>query len=175
MQLQPEFAGRRLQVSRQGLDIGIVRVDEEPDNVDRGRELMQQLQSFWSDLHVQAGNAGDIAAWPAKACHQAQLHRIEAGDQDDRDRRRRSPSGQHRSEIRHDHVDPTMDQIGPQRRQTIVLTFGPAILDCDILSFDEAGVFQALAESARSHRIPIGGCAVEKADHRNRSLLRARP
>jgi hypothetical protein len=67
-----------------------------------------------------------------------------------------------------------MDQIGRQRRQTIVLTFRPAILDCDVLSFDEAGVFQALAKCARSHRIPIGGCTVEEADHRHCPLLGAR-
>jgi len=70
MELEPKFAGRRLHISRKGLGIGIVRVDEEPNDVGRGDELMQQLQSLWPDFHVQASNAGDIAARPAKACHQ---------------------------------------------------------------------------------------------------------
>src|SRR5262249_60908044 len=48
-----KFAGRHLQISRQGLGIGIVWVDEEPNDVGRGDELMQQLQPLWSDFHVQ--------------------------------------------------------------------------------------------------------------------------
>ncbi len=116
MELQPKFAGRHLQISRQGLGIGIVRVDEEPNDVGRGDKFMQQLQSLWSDLHVQAGNAGDIAARPAKACHPAQLHRIEAGGEHNRNCRRRCPCGQQRNAICCDHVDLTADQVGRQRR-----------------------------------------------------------
>src|SRR5262249_22018347 len=71
-----------------------------------------------------------------------------------------------------DRVDLTADQLGRQRWQTIVLTLRPAILDCDVLSFNVAGVFQALAECARSDCVPIGRCAIEKSDHRHR-LLRA--
>src|SRR5262249_44133260 len=110
----------------------------------------------------------------SKACYPAQLHWIEAGDEDDGNCRRRCPCGQRRGAIRRDHVDLTADQVGCQRRQTIVLTLRPAILDCDVLSFKVAGAFQALAECARSDCISIGGCAVEKSDHRHRPLLRAR-
>ena len=44
MQLQPESAGRRLQVSRLGLCTGIGRVDEHRNNRRRGDQLAQQLQ-----------------------------------------------------------------------------------------------------------------------------------
>src|SRR5262249_30494256 len=62
----------------------------------------------------------------------------------------------------------TADQLGRQRWQTIVLTPRPPILDCDVLSFNVAGVFQALAECARRNRVPIGRCPIEKSDHRQR-------
>src|SRR5262245_19698679 len=173
MELQPKVAGRRLHISRKGLGTGIVRVDEEPNDVGRGDELMQQLQPLWSDFYTQAGSAGDIAARPVKACHQAELHRIEAGGEHNGNCRRRCPCGQHRNAICCDRVDLTADQLGRQRWQTIVLTLRPPILDCDVLSFNVAGVFQALAECARSNRVPIGRCAIEKSDHRHR-LLRSR-
>ena len=41
----------------------------------------------------------------------------------------------------------TTNQIGRQRRQPLVLTFRPAVLDRHVLALDIAGVLQALAES----------------------------
>src|SRR5262249_8127649 len=173
MELQPKFAGRRLHISRKGLGTGIVRVDEEPNDVGRGDELMQKLQPLWSEFHAQASNAGDIAASPVIACHTGQLIRIAtAGD----------PNGNGRSDVSCGHLsiatdcyhgDLTSYKVGRKRWQTSALTRRRAILYCDVLSFDLAGVLQALAECARSDRVPIGRCAIEKSDHRHR-LLRPR-
>jgi len=67
----------------------------------------------------------------------------------------------------------TADQLGRQRRQLIVLPIGPAKLHDDVLTVDEAGLAQALAEC--SHK--VSGIrrrpAAHEADHRQRCLLRA--
>src|SRR5204862_4988933 len=69
----------------------------------------------------------------------------------------------------------TADQLRRQRRQSIVLPIGPAKLDDDVLTLDEAGLAQALAEC--SHKVSgiRRRSAAHEADHRQRGLLRARP
>ena len=47
---------------------------------------------------------------------------------------------------RDDHGHLTADQIGRQRRQSIVLALGPAVFDRDVLALDIAGFVQALPE-----------------------------
>jgi hypothetical protein len=49
----------------------------------------------------------------------------------------------------------------------------PALLDRDVLSFDEPGLLQALAQRIHQMRERRGRRAAEKPDHRHR-LLRAR-
>jgi hypothetical protein len=53
MELQPESAGRRLQVYRLGHGSRIGRVDQERDDGRRGDHLMQQLQPLRSYLVIQ--------------------------------------------------------------------------------------------------------------------------
>ena len=75
---------------------------------------------------------------------------------------------------RGDHGDLPANQIGRQRRQSIELIVGPAILDRHVLALDKAGLLQALAECAQAIRERVGRCGVEEPDHRHRRLLRAR-
>jgi len=50
---------------------------------------------------------------------------------------------------RGDHGHATANQFGRQRRQLIVLTFRPTILDRHVLTFDVASVSEAFAEGGR--------------------------
>ena len=75
---------------------------------------------------------------------------------------------------RGDHGHPTADQVSHQRRQAIVLALQPVVLDRHVLAFDVAGFAEAFAERGRIARGGIGRPAVDKPDHRQRRLLRAR-
>src|SRR5262245_28505485 len=66
-----------------------------------------------------------------------------------------------------------MDQVGGQRRQSVILPFRPAILDRRVLTLKCAGFLQALAERCEERLKAVGGRAVEKPDHGHR-LLRPR-
>ena len=67
MKQQPEGAGRRLYVSREGLGKGISWVDEECNNGRHGGDLVQQLKPLRPQLHAQVGHAREVAAWPGEA------------------------------------------------------------------------------------------------------------
>src|SRR5262249_39661415 len=73
-----------------------------------------------------------------------------------------------------DHGDLSANQLGRERWQTVQLSLGPAIFDGDVLAFDVAGLLQALAECSQPVSISVRRLAVDKANHRNRGLLRAR-
>jgi hypothetical protein len=68
----------------------------------------------------------------------------------------------------------TADEIGRQCRQPIILAFGPAVFDSDVLALDMSGVGQTLPERRDNRRIVAKRPAVEKSDQRQRRLLRAR-
>src|SRR5262249_31495292 len=72
----------------------------------------------------------------------------------------------------HGHLAP--DEIGRQRRQLIVVTIGPAILDQCIAALDITGLAQALPEGGDRTGILGGRCTVEESDHRDPRLLRPR-
>src|SRR5262249_29731703 len=81
----------------------------------------------------------------------------------------------YRRAIRHNPVHPATNEIACQVRQSIVTTFRPAVLDCDVASLDMAGFAQALAERAQDGaRIPSGRLAVQKPDYWHGWLLRVR-
>ena len=73
-----------------------------------------------------------------------------------------------------DHVHLPANQIGRQRRQSIILTLGPAVLDRHVAALDIAGFAQALAECGDVARERVRRPAVKKPDHRHRRLLRPR-
>ena len=112
-----------------------------------------------------------VAARPGEAGDKTEPDRVFSDDENDGDRRGRSLGREGRSGTagRSDHGDLTANQVGRQRRQSIQLIVGPAILDRDVLALDEAGLLQALAEcradDPRTHRAmrllrnPITGIA----------------
>ena len=89
MELQPEGAGRRLQVLDSGSAIGIGRVEEHADAVAVGTSSRSNSSRFGRELHVQCGYAREIAARPVEAGDKSDLDRVAAGGEDDRNRRGR--------------------------------------------------------------------------------------
>src|SRR6266568_5162033 len=66
------------------------------------------------------------------------------------------------------------DQFGSQRRQSIIPTFRPAILDCDVLAFEIADLAQTLAKRLENRcRLGWRPCA-QPSNHGQCRLLRAR-
>src|SRR5262249_5775442 len=74
---------------------------------------------------------------------------------------------------RSNHADPTLNKLGCQRRQTVVATLRPAILDPDVLALDIASLLQALPECRNDMRIALRCGRIEEADNWH-ILLRAR-
>jgi hypothetical protein len=68
----------------------------------------------------------------------------------------------------------TVDKFSCQRRQSIILTLGPAVFDRHIPALDEAGFAQTLAERGHHRGVSARRFAVEPSDHRHRRLLRLR-
>ena len=129
---------------------------------------MEQLQALGRNLHVEHRDTRDVPAWPAQAGNQTDAYGIVAPNIDDRDhcrcrlrrQRIRIADGQ-------DHCDPAGHHIGNDRRQSIGLTAGRAIFDCEVATFDQARFFQTLLKpDIASH-----GRAAQVTNHRHRRLL----
>src|SRR5262245_12502602 len=75
---------------------------------------------------------------------------------------------------RDDDSDLTANEIGRQRRHSVILALGPAVLDRDVAALDEASFLQASAEAGDEMRERTGRRRAEKPHHRHRCLLRAR-
>ena len=62
------------------------------------------------------------------------------------------------------HRDPSTHELACERRQTIPLTFRPAVFDPEIAVFDVTGLAKALAERDNDMSDCRGGSAVEEPD-----------
>jgi hypothetical protein len=67
-----------------------------------------------------------------------------------------------------------LDQISRQRRQSIKLSFCPAIFNDDIPMFSVTGLAQAIAEWRHDSFVCTRRNNVEKSNQRHRGLVRAR-
>src|SRR5262249_44807335 len=74
---------------------------------------------------------------------------------------------------RNDQRDLSANQIGRQRRESVVLILRETVFNDDVLALDIARFFQALAKRRQNVCILAGPPAVEKSDHWHRRLLRA--
>src|SRR5262249_6303340 len=73
---------------------------------------------------------------------------------------------------RNDYGHLAANQIGRQRRQSVQLTFRPAVLHCDVAALEIAGFVEASPDRVERAGFTIG--AAEQPDHRHRPLLRSR-
>src|SRR4029450_7468087 len=67
-----------------------------------------------------------------------------------------------------------MHERGRKRRQPVVLTICPAVVDHDVLTLDKASFVQSLANDGDRMRIGSGRTAAEESNHRQPTLLRPR-
>src|SRR5215469_15066866 len=67
-----------------------------------------------------------------------------------------------------------LNQIGSERREPVKVTFGPAILNRRILTFDKTLFIEATLKCFYELLEWTGCRATEESDHRQRPLLRAR-
>jgi hypothetical protein len=74
----------------------------------------------------------------------------------------------------HDHGDTSANQIGGKLRQSIVLAVSPAKFERNIRAFDVSSLLEALAKSSQILCEGFERCGVQKPDHWDRQLLRAR-
>src|SRR5215831_2015591 len=108
---------------------------------------MQQPKLLCPKLRRNEGDTGDVAARPVETGDEAELNRVAAGYEDDRDRRSRRLGYNCRGDImRSDHRYLPAYQIGREVGQSVVLVLRPAILDRHILTLDVAGFTNALPE-----------------------------
>ena len=119
---------------------------------------------FAASSTAEEAHAGDIAARPVEAGDEANSDRVGADREHDRNRRGGGFRGKRRSVARcDDHCHLAADQIGRQRWQPIVLILRPAVFDRDVLTFDIAGLLQALTECGHTKaRAAAGGPPLRK-------------
>ena len=136
---------------------------------------MQQPQPLGRDLRDEKIDAGCVAARPGKAGDKTQLDRVFADAEDDRDCSGRS-FGCKRGRIaagRSDNGHATADEVGHERRQTIVLALQPMVLDRRVLALDVAGFVESFSERSDLAHRGVRRPAADEADDRHRRLLRA--
>src|SRR5215475_11258046 len=136
---------------------------------------MQQPKLLCPKLRRDEGDTGDVAARPVETGDEAELNRVAAGYEDDRDRRSRRLGYNCRGDVmRSDHRHLTAYQIGCEVGQSLDLVLRPAILDHDILALDVAGFTNPLPEGGQITCTIGKRRTAEETDHRHRRLLRAR-
>src|SRR5215471_1188265 len=142
-----EGRGRSLNVRDKGLCGGEVGIDQHGNAMGSRLQLMQQPKLLCPKLSSDKRDTGDIAAWPVETGDEAELNRVAAACEDDRDRRGRRLGYDCRPGVmRSDHRHLTAYQIGCEVGQSVGLVLRPAILDHDILALDVAGFTNALPE-----------------------------
>ena len=104
---------------------------------------MQESETLSLHLADKKVNTCRVAAGPVEASDKPQLDRVITAGEHDRNCRccrfscQRGPDASSRS----DDADLMPKQVADERRQSIVLTLGPAIFDRDVLSLDVSPCF----------------------------------
>jgi hypothetical protein len=94
-----------------------------------GDQLVQQRQTLRCQLGAQVAHAREVAARPIQAGDKAKFDRVEAHEEYDRNGGGGRLGGHGRRTIRDNHRHLTLNQIGRQYRQSIVLPVCPPIFD----------------------------------------------
>ena len=85
----PNGRGRSLNVRDKGLCGGVVGIDQHANAHGSRLQLMQQPKLLCPKLSREKRDTGDIAARPVETGDEAELNRVAAACEDDRDRRSR--------------------------------------------------------------------------------------
>ena len=120
---------------------------------------MQEPKPLCRKLHPNVTDPSGVAAWPIEAGNKTDFHGIGTNDEDNRDRGGRRLGRERGCSANrcNDDIHAPANQFGRQRRQALVVTVGPAILNRDIPTFDVSGFAQPLRNAATR-------CAKDAAD-----------
>src|SRR5215510_107442 len=177
MKLLPKRASCFLQLLELKVKARIGRVHQHANQRGLRDKLLQKSQTFGHLLGKQPTDAGDIASRSIEACDEANRNGVCAGDEYDgyrcgcrldRESRHLSADGNNEGHL-------PMHERGRKRRQPVVLTICPAVVDHDVLTLDKASFVQSMANNGDRMRIGSGRTAAEESNHRQPTLLRARP
>ena len=172
MDLTPQRRRCCLHVLDIGSGVRIVRVGKHADD-GRGRyQILQQLKVLRHQRVGEKTHAGHIAARPVHAGDKTEFHRIGSDREYDRDGLRRGLGGECRGSCAsgHEHGDPPADQVGGKCRKAIGLIVCPAIFDCDVPAFNEAGLGQSSAKTTQEGHESRSRGRAEKPDDWRRLL-----
>ena len=87
--LLPDGQGRSVNVRDKGLCGGVVGIDQHANAHGSRLQLMQQSKLLCPKLSNDKRDTGDVAARPVETGDEAELNRVSAACEDDRDRRSR--------------------------------------------------------------------------------------
>ena len=87
-----------INLGSRGLDFAVqrwresgVRVKDDRNSREAGRDLLEQLEPFSHQRRVHGGEPGDVAAGSREALNETQAHGIDHEDENDRYRPRQAP------------------------------------------------------------------------------------
>jgi hypothetical protein len=130
--------------------------------------FFQHLELLGGELDCKDGSAGEVAARPIEARHQAKFDRIGADNKNDRDCLRRGLGGERArcTEQRCNHGNLSMNQIGGQGGQQIVAIPRPAVFNRYISTVSVAHLSETAVKSGkvRAPRLSVGR-TVHNSDH----------
>ena len=113
------------------------------------------------------------AGRPAEGCDEAELHRVTANAEHDRNGRGRLLCRHCRRYANRDqHRRRKPNQLRGECRQAIRLPLGKAVLDRDISADDEARLFQSLQKRGPERCVGLRGAVAEISDDRQARLRR---
>jgi hypothetical protein len=142
-----------------------VRVQERADQLNFRHQFAQQLHPLRIEFGAERAHPCDVAARPVETGNEPATDWIGNGREDNR-YCRSCCLGRHGRNVaagREDHSDATADQLSGQPRQPLILIFGPAEFDRDVLAFDEAAIFEGLAENGDLVQEPARRRAISPA------------
>ncbi len=148
MDFEPDDASRRFHISHRGLGTrSICRVDKHGDLSGRGHQLAQEPQPLGRQLCREKTDTCRVPARSGEAGNEAELHRVAAGGEDDRNGRGGSLGcKRRRREGRSDHGHVTVNKLCYQLRKAIVPTGCRAELDQGVLASNITGLGKAAIE-----------------------------
>ena len=128
---------------------GVVRIREDRHPAQARDRILEQLEPFRRELGNEERVAGDVAAGAREARDDARSNGVADVGHDHRNRIRRGcllRGEGARCRVRHDDIHLEPDELGGELGKTVILTFGEAKLDDDILALDVTQVAQSRPE-----------------------------